>query len=77
MLALSFAQGDFAFIYSAGRPIGALVFAEATTAGRVKLRFAGDEVAFEVLRPSVVERRFGRAELVKLMQEFMPTRDGM
>jgi hypothetical protein len=71
MLALTFTEGDFAFVYSAGRPIGAVVLAETKAAGRVKLRFAGDNFAFEVLRPSVVERRFGRAELLKLVEQFL------
>jgi hypothetical protein len=71
MLALSFSDSDFAFIYSDGRPIGALLLGEIKGAGRVKLRFAGDTIAFEVLRPSVVERRFGKAELVKLTERFL------
>lgn len=71
MLALSFYDGDYAFIYSAGRPIGALRVAEIKGSGRVKLGFAGDELAFEVLRPSVVERRFGHAELMRLMNQFL------
>ncbi len=71
MLALSFSDGDFAFIYSAGRPIGVLLVGEIKGAGRLKLRFAGDALAFEVLRPSVVERRFGKAELVRLTKQFL------
>jgi hypothetical protein len=71
MLVLSFSDGDCAFIYSGGRPIGALLLGEIKGAGRVKLRFAGEEVAFEVLRPTVVERRFGKAELVKLTEQFL------
>jgi hypothetical protein len=71
MLALTFSDGELAFVYSAGRPIGAVRIAEVRGAGRVKLHFAGDESAFEVLRPSVVERRFGRPELVRLIDQFL------
>jgi hypothetical protein len=72
MLALSFSDGDFAFVYSAGQPIGAVRVGEFKGASRVKLHFAGDVSGFEVLRPSVVERRFGREELAKLIEQFLP-----
>jgi hypothetical protein len=69
MLTLRFSADDYAFVYSAGRPIGAIVVSE--TRGRLALLFSGARTDFEVLRPQAVERRFGRAELEKLEAEFL------
>ena len=71
MLALCFSEGDCAFVYSAGRPIGALLVGEVRGGGRVKLCLSGDRRTFEVLRPRVVERRFGADELAKLTEQFL------
>ncbi len=70
MLALSFSQGDYAFVFSGGRPIGAILVGDCRGKGRFPLLFAGRELDFNVLRPSVVERCYGAEELEKLIEEF-------
>ncbi len=73
MLALRFAVGEYAFIYHEGTAIGAIRLSEvkpSSASPKVSVAFAGDRHGFEVLRPSVVERRFGREELERLHRQF-------
>lgn len=72
MLALGFREGEYAFVYHKGQPIGAIFVGEARGSGRFALRFSGGKDEFEVLRPSLVERRFGPHELEKLTRSFLP-----
>jgi hypothetical protein len=71
MLALTFSDGDLAFVFSEGHPIGAVRVGEFNGSNRVKVHFGGDARAFEVLRANVVERRFGKDALVKLINQFL------
>jgi hypothetical protein len=70
MLALRFGKDEFAFVYSAGRPIGAILVGDFKGKGRFSLLFSGEHADFEVLRPRAVEQRFGRDELDRLCAEF-------
>jgi hypothetical protein len=69
MLSLRFAAEDYAFVYSAGRPIGAIVVGGFR--GQLSLLFSGSKNDFEILRPRTVELRFGREELEKLEAQFL------
>jgi len=71
MLALSFRKGEYAFVYSGGCPIGAILLGEMKGKGRPLLLFSGAERQFQVLRPSVVKQRFGGAELERLENLFL------
>ncbi|MGO9112456.1 MAG: hypothetical protein ACLP9L_24765 [Thermoguttaceae bacterium] len=71
MLALRFATDDYAFVYSEGRPIGAIVVGETKGRSQLSLLFSGRETDFEILRPQAVERRFGREELERLQSRFL------
>ena len=72
MLALRFSRDDYAFVYSAGRPIGAIVIGDMKGRGQLSLLFSGREHDFQVLRPRAVELRYGRAELDRLRAQFLP-----
>ena len=74
VLALCFKDRDFAFVYHDGEPIGAIFVGEISPRARspkVSLLFSGRKSQFEVLRPSVVERRYGREELERLTELFL------
>jgi hypothetical protein len=71
MLSLRFSKDDYAFVYTAGRPIGAILVGEIKGRSQLSLVFSGQEMDFEILRPQVVERRFGREELEKLRSRFL------
>jgi len=71
MLALSFREGEYAFVFSGGCPIGAIVLGDMKGRGRPLLLFSGAERQFQVLRPSVVRQRFGDAELERLEKLFL------
>lgn len=70
MLALRFSAGDYAFVYSKGRPIGAIRVGNCRGKGRFPLLFCGRQLDFEILRPSVVEHRYGSEELERLIKDF-------
>jgi hypothetical protein len=72
MLALRFSRDDYAFVFSGGRPIGAIIVGENKGRSQLSLFFAGQETDFEILRPQAVQRRFGREELEKLRSRFLP-----
>jgi hypothetical protein len=71
MLSLRFSTDDYAFVYTNGRPIGAIVVGDIKGRGQFSLLFSGQEADFEILRPRAVERRFGREELEKLQSQFL------
>ncbi len=71
MLSLRFSTDDYAFVYTEGRPIGAILVGETKGRSQFSLLFSGQEVDFEILRPQAVERRFGREELEKLQSRFL------
>ncbi len=71
MLSLRFSRDDYAFIYTEGRPIGAILVGETRGRSQFSLLFSGPETEFEILRPQTVERRFGRQELEKLQSQFL------
>ena len=75
MLALRFSTDDYAFVYTAGRPIGAIVVGDTRGKSQLSLLFSGRQSDFEVLRPTAVERRFGRKELEKLEMQFLRVND--
>jgi hypothetical protein len=70
MLALTVSPGDYVFVYSQGRPLGAILVGDARGRGRSPLLFCGRERDFEILRPSVVAHRYGSAELERLIDDF-------
>ena len=70
MLALRFSPGDYVFVYSKGRPLGAILVGDCSRKGRFPLLFCGGELDFEILRPSVVEHRYGSEELERLIEDF-------
>jgi hypothetical protein len=71
MLALRFCTDDYAFVYTGGRPIGAILVGQTKGRSQFSLLFSGRETDFEILRPQAVERRFGRQELEKLRSRFL------
>jgi hypothetical protein len=71
MLSLRFSTDDYAFVYTEGRPIGAILVGETKGRGQFSLLFSGRETDFEILRPQAIERRFGRQELEKLRSRFL------
>ena len=71
MLSLRFSKDDYAFVYSEGRPIGAILVGETKGRGQFSLLFSGREIEFQILRPRAVEHRFGRQELEKLQTQFL------
>jgi len=71
MLSLRFSTDDYAFVYTEGRPIGAILVGETKGRSQFSLLFSGQETDFEILRPRTVERRFGREELEKLQSRFL------
>jgi hypothetical protein len=71
MLSLRFSADDYAFVYTAGRPIGAILVGEIKGRSQFSLLFSGQEMDFEILRPRAVEQRFGREELEKLQSQFL------
>jgi len=71
MLSLRFSTDDYAFVYTGGRPIGAILVGEIKGRSQMSLLFSGQETDFEILRPRTVERRFGREELEKLQSRFL------
>jgi len=71
MLSLRFSADDYAFVYTDGRPIGAILVGEIKGRGQFSLLFSGQETDFEILRPQAVERRFGRRELEELRSRFL------
>ena len=71
MLSLRFSRDDYAFVYTEGRPIGAILVGETKGRGQFSLLFSGREIDFEILRPRTVERRYGRQELEKLCSLFL------
>ena len=71
MLSLRFSRDDYAFVYSEGRPIGAILVGETKGRSQFSLLFSGREIDFEILRPRAVERRFGRQELDRLQSRFL------
>lgn len=74
MLVLSFRDGDLAFVYSAGIAIGAIQFGDQKPGGkrfRIPVGFCGRNDEFEILRPSAVERRYGKQELERLTEQFL------
>jgi hypothetical protein len=71
MLSLRFSTDDYAFVYTAGRPIGAILVGQTRGRSQLSLLFCGQAEEFEILRPQAVERRFGRQELDKLRAQFL------
>jgi hypothetical protein len=71
MLSLRFSTDDYAFVYTEGRPIGAILVGETKGRSQFSLLFSGQEMDFEILRPRAVERRFGLEELEKLRTRFL------
>ena len=71
MLSLRFSADDYAFVFTEGRPIGAILVGETRGRSQFSLLFSGQEMDFEILRPRAVERRFGREELEKLQLRFI------
>jgi hypothetical protein len=71
MLSLRFSSDDYAFVYTDGRPIGAILAGETKGRSQFSLLFSGEETDFEILRPRAVERRFGREELERLQLRFI------
>jgi len=71
LLSLRFSRNDYAFVYSEGRPIGAILVGDTKGRGQFSLLFSGRELDFEILRPRAVERRFGRQELERLQSQFL------
>ena len=71
MLALRFSKNEYAFVYSDGRPIGAILIGDMKGRGQLSLLFVGQEAEFQVLRPRAVERRYGRDELERLQTQFL------
>ena len=71
MLSLRFSTDDYAFVYTDGRPIGAIRVGEIKGRSQLSLLFSGQELDFEILRPQAVERRFGRQELEELRSRFL------
>ena len=63
MLSLRFSTDDYAFVYTAGRPIGAILVGESKGRTQFSLLFSGKEIDFEILRPKAIERRFGRERI--------------
>jgi len=76
MLSLRFSRDDYAFVFTGGRPIGAILVGEIKGRSQLSLSFSGEEMDFEILRASAVERRFGREELEKLQSRFLGPRFG-
>ncbi len=74
MLALTLRDKDYVFVYHNGTPIGAILFGTERPGGRAKfpVQFAGGQDDFEILRPKVVEARYGKQELQRLILEFCP-----
>ena len=73
MLAIGFKGGDYAFVYHEGRAIGAIMLGDAkpgSRESRAQILFSGRLHEFEVLRPSIVARRFGQRELERLVERF-------
>ncbi len=70
MLALGCSTRDYVFVYHRGCPIGAILVGKSKGKGRLTLLFCGRKADFEVLRPSVVEDRFGSEELQRLIEDF-------
>jgi hypothetical protein len=70
MLKLSFADEAMAFVYHRGIPIGALRIADGSH--RTSVLFSGSRGDFEILRPSVVAKCYGRSELLRLTACFFP-----
>jgi hypothetical protein len=68
MLALGFRGGEYAFVYTRGKPIGVVGLAQRTL--QASILFGGSRDKFEVLRPNVVARRYGAAELERLIEMF-------
>ena len=71
MLSLRFSTDEYAFVYTDGRPIGAILVGEIKGRSQLSLLFSGEAVDFEILRPRAVERRFGSEELEKLQSRFL------
>ncbi len=71
MLSLRFSTDDYAFVYTQGRPIGAILVGPTKGRSQLSLLFSGQERDFEILRPQAVEQRFGREELDKLRARFL------
>ena len=71
MLSLRFSTDDYAFVFSEGRPIGAILAGETKGRSQISLLFSGQEKDFEILRPRAVERRYGREELERLQSRFL------
>jgi hypothetical protein len=70
-LALGVPPGDYVFVFSHGRAIGAVLVGSCPAKRRIPpLVFSGDKSDFEILRPSVVERLYGSGELQRLIQKF-------
>ncbi len=74
MLSLRFSADDYAFVYSAGRPIGAILVGASKGQRQFSLLFSGQADDFEILRPPVVQRRYGREELERLESRFLRNR---
>ena len=71
MLSLRFSTDDYAFVYTEGRPIGAILVGQIKGHSQFSLLFSGQELDFEILRPQAIERRFGWEELEKLQLRFL------
>jgi hypothetical protein len=71
MLSLQFSRDDYAFVYSEGRPIGAILIGAIKGRSRLSLLFGGQPTDFEILRPSAVEGRYGIDELERLRSRFL------
>ena len=71
MLSLRFSTDDYAFVYTEGRPIGAILVGPTKGRSQLSLLFSGQAADFEILRPQAVERRFGQQELDKLRSRFL------
>jgi len=73
MLSITLRSGEYVFIFAGGQPIGAIV-ARSEKKAKIMLAFAGTRGGnrndFEVMRSKVIERRFGPAELQRLIELF-------
>ena len=73
MLALSVHDHEYVFVFSQGEDIGLVRLGDiwpSRAATKATLLFAGDASRFEILRPSLVEKLFGAAELRRLQRKY-------
>ncbi|NUQ66507.1 MAG: hypothetical protein HUU20_28935 [Pirellulales bacterium] len=71
MLALSLREGEFVFVFCDRRPVGVIVVGSTNGKGRSLLRFSGRKSDFEIVRPNVLEQRYGSPGLQELTEQFL------